>query len=168
VTRVPKRKTAPDLSPDLRDQSDAARPWLGWGYGVGLSGNYNLCRTIPGQVRVLFFLARNARQLPLPEPPVRTFETVKKPLCSNQQKKRTGKTITNTDSRKHAVFAYPFLFRLPVAAEGRFERSDSPIQDYDLQPGRHLSMFLNRFYFSDLAAGHQPRFGEPWAERVSL
>jgi len=55
---------------------------------------YRLGRTIPGQVRVLFFLARNARQLPLPKPPGKNLiEAVhKKPLCSNQQGKRTSKT----------------------------------------------------------------------------
>ena len=42
-----KRKTAPDLSQDLRDQSDAARPWLGWGTASGCL-DYNFCRTIPG------------------------------------------------------------------------------------------------------------------------
>ena len=108
-----KRKTASDLSPDFWDQSDAARPGLGWGMASGYMV-YNSCRIIPGQVRVLFFPARNARQLPLPKPPGKNLiEAVhKKPLCSNQQRKRTSKT-----NYKH---------RLPQARCLRPTHSSSP------------------------------------------
>jgi len=49
---------------------------VGLGFGVGLLWKFLEYRTISGQVRVLIFLTRNARQLPLPEPPVRSYETV--------------------------------------------------------------------------------------------
>ena len=52
----------------LEHPTDAARP--GWA-GNPASGylEQNKILSIPGQVRVLFFLTRNARQLPLPVTP---------------------------------------------------------------------------------------------------
>jgi hypothetical protein len=48
---------------------------------------------------------------------------MKKPLCFNQQGKNSElKTNANIGSRKHAVPFDSLFFRLPVAAEGRFER----------------------------------------------
>jgi hypothetical protein len=81
-----------------------------------------MCRTIPGQVRVLFFLARNARQLPLPKPPERTFfkAVTKNPSAATNKGKERAKPNANIGSRKHAVFYGPPFVRLPVAAEGRF------------------------------------------------
>jgi hypothetical protein len=46
----------------------------------------------------------------------------KTPLQQPTRGKSRAKIIANTGSRKHAVFFGPLLFRLPVAAEGRFER----------------------------------------------
>jgi hypothetical protein len=47
---------------------------VGLGFGVGLPGKSLDDGSIPGQVRVLFFLTRNARQLTLPESPVRSLK----------------------------------------------------------------------------------------------
>jgi hypothetical protein len=51
------------------------------------------------------------------------FEIVcKNPSATTNKGKRMSETTANIGSRKHAVLAGSSLFRLPVAAEGRFER----------------------------------------------
>ena len=76
-------------------------------------------------------------------------------------------TCPNTGSRKHAVFAGPILFRLPVAAEGRFERYSSiQAPEHASSPPPMNALQLSSVQrFSDGAAD---RSVERWAEHVSL
>jgi hypothetical protein len=41
--------------------------------------------------------------------------------ATNKGRTSEPKTATNTGSRKHAVLLRSFVFRLPIAAEGRFK-----------------------------------------------
>jgi hypothetical protein len=93
----------------------------------------------------------------------------KKPLCSNQQRKRTSKT-----SYKH---------RLPQARCLRPTHSFSPgllqqraglkvnIRQFSPQSSNRVATrmaALKRRLFSDIAGAIGPSYGERWAECVSL
>jgi hypothetical protein len=69
---------------------------VGLEFGVGLPG-IEKYRSISGQVRVLIFLTRNARQLPLPEPRVRSlkpFDQKLKPFDKKNPSAATNKGRT--------------------------------------------------------------------------
>jgi len=80
---------------------------LGWAWDSA-SGYLS---SIPGQVRVLFFLSRNARQLPLPMNPRRDrwkpFDT-KNPSAATTEEKICELNSANIGSRKHVVSSAHF------------------------------------------------------------
>src|SRR5450432_1627549 len=86
---------------------------VGLGFGVGLPGKFLDNRSSPGQVRVLFFLTRNARQLPLPESPVRSlkpFDTKNPSAATNK-----GRTMSK-NCYKHRLPQARCLFGPLVSA----------------------------------------------------
>jgi hypothetical protein len=57
---------------------------------------------------------------------IKTFYKKNPSVATNKGRLPSPNTVTNTGSRKHVVLLRSFLFRLPVAAEGRLKVT-SPI-----------------------------------------
>src|SRR5579862_1073553 len=102
---------------------------VGLGSGGGTSGYYRISAGIPGKVRVQASSPRMPDEHRNLRPPWRSKETVsqKNPsVATNKGRLPSPIAVTNTGSRKHVVLLRSFLFRLPVAAEGRLKVT-SPI-----------------------------------------
>src|ERR1017187_2147385 len=101
---------------------------VGLGSGGGLPGS-TATRPTSGQVRVLFFLTRNARQLAQPLIPGRDYDGIryKKPLCGNPQGKNSEQNLLQTPAPASTLSRR--LTRLPPACccRGQVQKVTSPI-----------------------------------------